>query len=63
VLAVAAVTLGFTGPGSLSVDALLNYKHSGAVWGLAAFLVGVVGGVVPLLGRKASPTVGASTAK
>lgn len=63
VLAIAVLTLVFTGPGSLSVDAFLNYNYSGAVWGLAAFLVGIVGGIVPLLGRKTSPTTGASTAK
>jgi putative oxidoreductase len=63
VLAVAALTLSLIGPGSLSVDAFLNYGHRGAVWGLASFLVGVVGGIVPLLGRKASPTVGTSKAK
>ena len=63
VLAVAALTLAFTGPGSLSVDAFLNYNDSGTVWGLAAFLVGAVAGIVPLLGRKPSPTVGTSTAK
>ena len=63
VLAVAALTLAFTGPGSLSMDAFLHYNYSGAVWGLAAFLIGVVGGILPLLGRKASPTVGTSSAK
>jgi putative oxidoreductase len=63
VLAVAALTLSLIGPGSLSIDAFLNYNHSGAVWGLASFLVGVVGGIVSLLGRKASPAVGTSTAK
>lgn len=53
VLAVAALTLACTGSGSLSVDAFLHYNHSGAVWGLAALIVGVVGGIFPLLGRKA----------
>ena len=63
VLAIAVLTLVFTGPGSLSVDTFLNYDYSGAVWGLAAFLVGIVGGIVPLLGRKTSRTTEASTAK
>jgi putative oxidoreductase len=45
VLAVAVLMIAFTGPGSLSVDAFLNYDHSGAFWGLAAFFVGVVGGM------------------
>jgi putative oxidoreductase len=56
VLAVAALTLASTGPGSLSVDALLKYSDSGAFWGLVAFVFGVLGGIVPLIQRKAAPT-------
>jgi putative oxidoreductase len=63
VLSVAALTPVFAGPGPLSVDAYLNYSHSGAVWGLAAFVVGVVGGMVALLERKAAPNVGSTAAK
>lgn len=54
VLSVAALTLAFTGPGSLSLETLLNYSHSGTVWGVAAFLVGVVCGIIPLVERKSS---------
>ena len=46
------MTLAFTGAGSLSIDALLNYRYSGLFWGLAALLVGVLAGIVPLLERK-----------
>jgi hypothetical protein len=46
------LTLAFTGAGSLSIDALLNYRYSGLFWGLAALLVGVLAGIVPLLERK-----------
>jgi putative oxidoreductase len=56
VLGVAALTLAFTGPGSLSVDALLRYNDSGASWGTAAFVIGVLGGIVQLIQRKAAPT-------
>ena len=63
VLSVAALTLAFTGPGSLSLEAFLNYSNSGTVWGVAAFLVGVVGGTIPLLERKASESAGTSSAK
>jgi putative oxidoreductase len=56
VLGVAALTLAFTGPGSLSVDALLRYRASGAFWGMTAFVVGVLGGIVQLIQRKAAPT-------
>jgi putative oxidoreductase len=55
VLAVAALTLAFTGPGSLSLDAVLGLERSGAVWGVAALLAGLVGGGTVLLEwRKAS---------
>jgi putative oxidoreductase len=56
VLGVAALTLAFTGPGSLSVDALLRYRASGAFCGMTAFVVGVLGGIVQLIQRKAAPT-------
>jgi putative oxidoreductase len=55
VLGVSGLTLAFTGPGSLSFDALLGYSRSGAFWGLAALLVGVLGGIVPLVQRRAAP--------
>ena len=38
VLGVAGLTLAFTGPGSLSFDALLGSSWSGALWGLGALL-------------------------
>jgi putative oxidoreductase len=63
VLSVAALTLAFTSPGSLSLEAFLNYSYSGTVWGVAAFLVGVVCGSIPLLERKASASAGTSAAK
>jgi len=56
VLGVAALTHAFTGPGSLSVDAPLRYSDSGAFWGMAAFVVGVLGGMVAIIQRKAAPT-------
>jgi putative oxidoreductase len=55
VLAVAALSLAFTGPGSLSVDALAGLQRSGTFWGIAALLAGLVGGGTALLEwRKAS---------
>ena len=44
VLAVGALTLAFTGPGSVSVDALAGLAHSGNFWGIVALLAGLVGG-------------------
>ena len=63
VLAVAALALAFTGSGSISIDALLNYRENGAPWGLAAFLVGVLGGVISLAQRKPASTVSAAATK
>ena len=55
VLAVAALTLAFTGPGSLSLDAVLGLERSGAVWGVAALLAGLVGGGTALLEWRKAP--------
>jgi putative oxidoreductase len=56
VLGVAALTVAFTGPGSLSLDALLGHSLSGAFWGVAALLVGILGAVMPLIQRRPAPT-------
>jgi putative oxidoreductase len=55
VLAVAALALAFTGPGSLSLDAVLGLERSGAVWGVAALVAGLVGGVTALLEWRKAP--------
>jgi putative oxidoreductase len=54
VLGVATLTFAFTGTGSLSVDALAGYSVSGAVCGVAALFVGVLGGVIPLIQRRST---------
>ena len=56
VLGVAALTLAFTGPGALSLDALLGHCLSGTLWGGVSFLLGVLGGVVALVRRRPMPT-------
>jgi putative oxidoreductase len=56
VLGVAALTVAFTGPGSLSLDALVGNYLSGALWGMAALFVGVLGAVMSLIQRRAVPT-------
>ena len=62
VLGVAGLTLAFTGPGSLSVDALVGYSVSGALCGVSALFIGLVCGVMPLIQRRSidavNPTAG-----
>jgi putative oxidoreductase len=54
-LAVAALTLAFTGPGSLSIDAVVGPVHSGVVWGIGALLAGLAGGATALLEWRKAP--------
>jgi putative oxidoreductase len=62
VLGVAGLTLAFTGPGALSLDAMLGLSVSGAFWGVAAFLVGLAGGVLQLAQRRSAPSDQSATA-
>ncbi len=62
VLGVAGLTAAFTGPGALSLDALLGYSVSGTFWGVAALFVGVVGGVIQLAQRRPAPRQQTETA-
>ena len=55
VLGVAAITVAFTGPGSLSLDALFGHYLSGKFWGVAALVVAVLGAVVELVQRRSVP--------
>ena len=57
VLGVAGLTVAFTGPGALSLDALVGYSISGALWGVAALFVGLVGGAIQLAQRRPAPTL------
>ena len=52
VLSVAALTLAFTGPGSLSLDGIVGRSWSGALWGLGAILAGIFASIVPLAQRR-----------
>ena len=62
VLAAAALSVAFTGPGALSIDALLGYSFAGTLWGIGAIVVAVVGALTQLAQRHAPVTAGASTA-
>ena len=55
VLAAAALALAFTGPGSLSIDALAELERSGTFWGVAALLTGLAGGGTALLEWRKAP--------
>ena len=52
VLAVSGVTLAFTGPGGLSLDAFLGWPTRGTIWGLAAIILGLIGGGIQLAQRR-----------
>ena len=57
VLGVAGLSVGFTGPGFLSVDALLGLQLGGVLWGVGAALIGLTGSAIPLGGRHAPTAV------
>src|SRR5688500_6242748 len=48
VLGLAALSLAFTGPGALSLDAALGIEFAGAAVGVAALGAGVIGGGIQL---------------
>ena len=52
VLALAALSVAFTGPGRLSVDALVGLDLAGVGWGCAALFVGLVGSGIQLASRR-----------
>jgi putative oxidoreductase len=56
VLGVAGVTLAFTGPGTLSLDEMLGLSVNGGLWGVAALLFGLAGGLVQLAQRSSAPS-------
>jgi len=57
VLGIAALALAFTGPGSLSLEALVGYSASGELCGVAALFVGVLCGVIALSHRRSTDAV------
>jgi putative oxidoreductase len=56
VLGIAGLTAAFTGPGSLSLDALLGCAVGGTPWGVAASVLGLVGAAIQLGQRRRAPT-------
>jgi putative oxidoreductase len=56
ILALAALSLAFTGPGALSLDSLTGLTLNGPAWGLAALLLGLSGGAIQLVTRRKAVT-------
>lgn len=54
VLGAAALSVAFTGPGALSIDALLGYTFTGALWGVGALVVSLLGAAAQLAQRRVS---------
>jgi putative oxidoreductase len=52
VLGAAALAVAFTGPGAVSLDALLGFASGGVLWGLGAIAVAVLGAAVQLAQRR-----------
>jgi len=65
VFGVTGLTIAFTGPGALSIDALLGLPalHGGAFWGLVSFVVGLIGASLQLAQRRTAPAMQAVAAK
>ena len=63
VLGLAGLTVAFTGPGALSLDALLWFSLSGEFWGAVALAVGLVGGAIQLLQRRPAEALQTATAE
>jgi len=58
VLAAAALSVAFTGPGAFSIDALLGYSFAGALWGVGAIVLAVVGALVQVAQRRPPAAAG-----
>ncbi len=52
ILGIAALSVAFTGPGALSLDAVLGVHDAGAGWGLATLVVGLAGAGLRLATRQ-----------
>ena len=52
ILGIAALSIAFTGPGTLSLDAVLGLRDAGAGWGLTALVVGLAGAGLQLARRR-----------
>jgi len=62
ILAIAALTFAITGPGQISLDALLGTERAGLAWGIAAAALGTLGAGAQLLSRRTTQAAPASHA-
>jgi putative oxidoreductase len=51
-LAIAALSVAFSGPGAFSIDAVLGDRFAGPAWGVAALVFGLAGAALQLARRK-----------
>jgi putative oxidoreductase len=63
ILGAAGLSLAFTGPGSLSLDALLGFDQGGALWGGMALLVGLAAGAIQIAGQRRTASTHAVAAR
>jgi hypothetical protein len=58
VYAAVAAALGFTGPGTFSVDRLLGFHLAGTGYGTGALVLGLVAALIMLAARRRIPATG-----
>ncbi len=52
ILAAVALSIAMTGPGAISLDAVLGLHDAGPAWGLVAAVLGLAGAAIQLAGRR-----------
>ena len=62
ILAAVVAAVAFTGPGAISLDALLGHHFTGTTWGFVALALGAIGALPPLALRAASRARAVATA-
>jgi putative oxidoreductase len=60
-IGVAALSVAFTGPGALSIDALIGFAPAGIAWGVGATFIAVLGCLAQLAQQRLSSTAESTT--
>ena len=63
VLGAAALSIAFSGPGALSLDAVVGDVPAGVAWGVGAAVVAALGAIGQLAQRRLSPSAGIESSK